>query len=81
MTDDQKPDEDAIAAGVNGAPQGRCDTTLTERFAYPGCKCGTYEGNLGPCKTFETGASDRCVYCDHGRECHDAILSAAEKSC
>ena len=20
--------------------QGRCETTMTERFEYPGCKCG-----------------------------------------
>lgn len=59
------------------APQGKCETTLTERFAYPDCRCGTYEGNLGPCKTFLPGAdSKRCVYCDHIVECHQAVQSA-----
>lgn len=57
-----------------GEPQGRCETTLTERFAYPDCTCGTYPDNLGPCKTFEAGGDpDRCVYCDHVVECHAAI--------
>jgi hypothetical protein len=50
--------------------QGPCETTLTERFANPNCRCLTYEGNLGPCKTFEAGANDRCVYCDHDKGCH-----------
>ena len=54
--------------------QGRCETTLTERFAYRGCQCGTYDGNLGPCKTWESGADPtRCVYCDHTYACHEAI--------
>ena len=56
-----------------GDQQGRCETTLTERFDYPDCSCGTYEGNLGPCKTYEEGASGRCVYCEHDIECHHAI--------
>ena len=53
--------------------QGLCETTLTERFEYPDCKCDTYEGNLGPCKTFEEGMSGRCVYCEHAKVCHEAI--------
>lgn len=62
------------AAGTPAVPQGRCEMTLTERFEYPDCCCGTYEGNLGPCKTFEEGAAKgRCVYCDHGIACHEAI--------
>lgn len=61
---------------MTGAPQGRCDTTLTERFAHPVCACGTYEGNLGPCKVFEAGMDpERCVYCDHKGECHAAIAA------
>ena len=48
---------------------------MTERFEYPGCKCGTYQGNLGPCKTFEVGAdAARCVYCDHTQACHIAVM-------
>lgn len=58
-----------------GEPQGRCETTLTERFAVE-CSCGTYDGNLGPCKTFLEGAeAGRCVYCDHKIECHNKILA------
>lgn len=55
--------------------QGLCETTLTERFEYVDCKCGTYHNNLGPCKTFELGANPgHCVYCDHARECHEAVM-------
>lgn len=56
--------------------QGLCETTMTERFAFAGCRCKTYEGNLGPCKTFLEGAYHRCVYCDHGLECHKVIEQA-----
>lgn len=52
-----------------------CDTTLTERFVNPNCKCATYEGNLGPCRTFELGASGRCAYCDHEKDCHAACAA------
>lgn len=55
--------------------QGLCETTLTERFECPECRCGTYPDNLGPCKTFETEANGRCVYCDHAIECHNLILA------
>lgn len=50
--------------------QGRCDTTLTERFANSACQCPTYPENLGPCQTFETGGNGQCVYCDHSQKCH-----------
>lgn len=50
--------------------EGRCDVTLTERFTNPNCKCKTYAGNKGPCKTFEKGQSGSCVYCDHEQACH-----------
>lgn len=53
--------------------QGLCETTLTERFNNDKCKCDTYKGNLGPCKTFELGKNNNCVYCDHNFECHEAI--------
>lgn len=54
--------------------QGLCETTLTERFEFSECVCGTYPENLGPCRTFETGADPkRCVYCDHKLGCHTAI--------
>lgn len=49
----------------------RCDTTSTERFENPDCKCPTYPENLGPCKTFELGGNRRCAYCDHEKECHE----------
>ena len=53
-----------------------CDTTLTERYEFKDCKCDTYEGNLGPCETFEVGSNDRCVYCDHSKECHIALWNS-----
>jgi len=53
--------------------QGRCETTLTERFSNPFCQCNTYVGNLGPCRTFEIGTNGRCVYCDHEPNCHAAV--------
>lgn len=54
--------------------QGKCETTLTERFEYAACSCNTYEGNLGPCKGFEAGSDPkRCVYCDHTIACHQAL--------
>lgn len=56
-----------------GSSQGRCETTLTERFHNPACKCKTYPGNLGPCKTFDAAAHCRCVYCDHTLECHQSL--------
>jgi hypothetical protein len=54
--------------------QGPCETTLTERFKFSGCQCGTYEGNLGPCKSWEEGSNSRCVYCDHTLKCHNALI-------
>lgn len=50
--------------------QGRCQTTQTERFENPLCRCPTYAGNLGPCSAFKAGANGRCVYCDHTTACH-----------
>ena len=40
--------------------QGFCETTL-ERFRVTECKCDTYEGNLGSCKSFDKGINGRCV--------------------
>lgn len=57
-----------------GRSQGLCETTLTERFENPDCACETYPDNLGPCKTFEEGASGRCAYCDHEAECHRSLV-------
>ncbi len=51
-------------------PQGPCETTGTPRYHNPDCKCPTYAGNLGPCRTYETGSNGRCVYCDHRHKCH-----------
>lgn len=59
----------------DGQSQGLCDTTQTERFAFRGCKCGTYAGNLGPCKSYEAGGSGNCVYCEHSLVCHEAVIA------
>jgi len=61
-----------------GTSQGRCDVTLTERFVCLTCVCPTYDGNLGPCKTFETGDNGRCVWCDHAETCHVTLLMMVE---
>lgn len=53
--------------------QGLCETTLTERFAFDDCVCGTYPENMGPCRTFLPGLDGRCAYCDHRLGCHSAI--------
>jgi hypothetical protein len=54
--------------------QGLCETTLTERFEFSECVCGTYPDNLGPCRTFGVGVNPkRCVFCDHKIQCHAAV--------
>jgi len=59
--------------------QGLCEATLTERFEVD-CLCGTYAGNLGPCKTFLPSIDPaRCVYCDHTAECHAKAVSHGQK--
>lgn len=63
-------------------PQGPCETTQTPRFQIADCACGTYEGNLGPCLTWWQGNSGRCVYCEHGLDCHvklSKLLTPSEK--
>lgn len=48
----------------------RCEATLTVRYPRPrGCRCKTYDGNLGPCAEHALGQSGRCVYCDHELSC------------
>lgn len=54
---------------------GVCETTVTERRAIK-CNCPTYPENLGVCDTWESGGNDRCVYCDHEKECHTAPVRA-----
>lgn len=63
---------EATRATSRRAAQGRCATTLTERFHNPACRCPTYPTNLGPCVAFEAGGNGRCVYCDHEHACHPA---------
>ncbi len=58
------------AAQQDGDAQGKCETTLTERFFLRDCGCGTYPGNLGPCTTWLDNGKVRCTYCDHGPNCH-----------
>jgi hypothetical protein len=60
-----------------GTSQGKCDVTLTERYANPGCVCATYAGNKGPCRSWEAGVNGRCVYCDHTMACHLKMCQAA----
>jgi hypothetical protein len=62
------------AARPKKEPLPLCETTLTPRLPCA-LRCGTYAGNLGPCETWEVGRSGRCVYCDHGKQCH--VLSSA----
>lgn len=59
--------------------QGLCDTTQTERFSISDCRCKTYKGNLGPCRTFEKGGNGRCAYCDHEIGCHPAQAGKGEE--
>jgi len=58
---------------------GRCDTTMTMRFAVDDCSCNTYEDNLGPCAWFSEGINGRCVYCDHDNVCHKAVEVKSEQ--
>ena len=53
-----------------------CDVTQTPRRPCA-MNCGTYPGNLGPCEIWEEGHNGRCVYCDHGRNCHPATAPIA----
>lgn len=35
------------------------------------CECGCcHVPDHGACQSFEKGANGRCVYCDHGKDCH-----------
>lgn len=35
------------------------------------CECGcSHAYDDGACDDFEAGMNGRCVYCDHGEECH-----------
>lgn len=55
--------------------QGKCSTTWSTRYENPHCPCEPVSDEaLGPCATFARGATGTCVYCDHTRPCHDAIL-------
>lgn len=58
---------------AHSTSQGRCETTLTERFRFDECVCGTYPGNLGPCRTFLPNEYGSCSYCAHRLGCHTAI--------
>lgn len=66
-------------APTHPTSQGLCETTLTERFSFEECVCGTYPDNLGPCRSFVPGANPRrCVYCAHRIGCHTAIRERFE---
>lgn len=43
--------------------------TMTPDIEMCDCGCCHYP-DLGACPTFEQGMNGRCVYCDHGEECH-----------
>lgn len=55
-----------------------CDTMMTMRHPVNNCSCDTYEGNLGPCLTWEPGANGNCAYCDHNWSCHKLVKSAVQ---
>jgi hypothetical protein len=57
----------------------RCDVTQTLRYAIGKCSCPTYDGNLGPCATWEEGANRRCVYCDHDKDCHLGVAADLQR--
>lgn len=59
----------------NSRQAGRCDTTMTDRFAVDECICITYPDNLGPCATFTLGANGNCAYCDHNEDCHGQVIN------
>lgn len=72
--------DDAVAeaALAQGSALPLCETTQTPRLPCA-LRCGTYAGNLGPCETWEEGANERCVYCDHGKQCHEAAQGSAPR--
>jgi len=42
-----------------------------ERGKHARCQCGCcHIPDHGACQTFERGSNMRCVYCDHGEDCH-----------
>jgi len=43
-----------------------CNTAATRP-----CDCGCcHQKDFGACDSFEKGMNGRCVYCDHGENCH-----------
>lgn len=45
--------------------------TADEEVRPAKCSCGCcHSPDHGACQTFEKGANGRCVYCDHGEDCH-----------
>lgn len=58
---------------------GRCETTLTDRYAVDECNCATYPDNLGPCITFTEGDNGNCAYCDHNELCHSRVWPIEEQ--
>lgn len=73
-----EPSLESVAVVPPETPQ-LCATTLTRRYNVEDCKCDTYEGNLGPCLTWELGASGSCVYCDHSLACHHKAARQLER--
>lgn len=48
----------------------------SERKERPPCDCGCcHAKDYGPCPVFEEGTTGRCVFCDHGKDCHPGKLN------
>ena len=58
---------EAVAAGER-ATERREEAMTIEKTKCP-CGC-CHAVDHGACDAFEVGANGRCVYCDHGKECH-----------
>ena len=56
-----------------GECQGACGTTTTPRYWNPECACDTYQGNLGPCLSYDQGHDGTCAACDHDPVCHAQV--------
>jgi len=62
----------ASPATPQRAPAGvtiQLERSHVMRFGECGCGC-CHDPDYGACDGFEAGFNGRCVYCDHGEDCH-----------